>query len=77
MLTKEELKNAKEQAIQRYYLRAPEPTPAMPGLARNVIGVGIGPKLKKDQPPGDLCVRLYVERKITPQHAITKPFLIE
>jgi hypothetical protein len=72
----DKLKEARDEAVREHCGRPKEQT--MPaGLARNVIGVGIGPKVKRDGSRGELCIQHYVLRKIEPVALIPEKYLIQ
>lgn len=48
---------------------------AHPNPRHNVMGIGLGYKLVRGKPTGELCVRIYVERKLEKQ-AIPKEFML-
>ncbi len=67
---------ARQEAIQKHYLRPRDAGyKTTPGQARNVIGVGIGQRMKLGKPVNERCVRFYVEKKI-PLEAVDEPFRI-
>src|SRR6266566_6058292 len=73
MPTQEELENAKERAVFEHYQREPERESQTPtGLATNVIGIGIGRKIKNNRVLPDLCVRFYVDWKIKPGETVIR-----
>ena len=67
MPTKEQLESAKQEAMKicESHRTLPEGR-----LARNVIGVEIGDKIKNNKSLGYECVRFYVERKIESEKAM-------
>src|SRR5215831_15561224 len=66
---------AKKQALLNHCLPLPDKT-TLPVYARNVIGVGIGPRIKANKLRDEQCIRFYVEKKIRPRTAIHPDFRI-
>jgi hypothetical protein len=74
------LMDAKSAAVDRFMRRAPVPTRDLTWAVRahpdhNVVGVGIGRKIKRGRPTKTTCVRIYVESKI-PRNVIPQDFLL-
>jgi hypothetical protein len=68
------LTHAKRAAVERLLAGAPSPRRHSASVVRthpdhNVVGVGIGRKIKRGKSTRTHCVRIYVERKI-PRHLI-------
>src|SRR6266446_5641304 len=76
----EELTGAKRAAVEQLLATARAPRHHPSWVLRthpdhNVIGVGVGRKIKRGKPMRTRCVRIYVERKI-PRHLIRPDHLI-
>jgi hypothetical protein len=80
MATTETLQQAKTQAIAKYLPDA-KPAPEFAALAAttsrstNVVGVGIGPKIRKGKQTKTMSIRFYVEKKV-PLKAVPKSDLL-
>ena len=70
----DKFESARKTAIRHHYLRPRERGTAA-NHARNVVGVGVAPKLTKGK-PGEQCVRFYVERKSKSPDVIDEAYRI-
>jgi hypothetical protein len=76
----EELKGAKQTAVEQLLTGARAPRRHPSWVLRthpdhNIVGVGVGRKIKRGKPTRTRCVRIYVERKI-PRHLIHPDHLV-
>jgi hypothetical protein len=76
----EELTNAKRAAVEQLLAGARSPRRHLSWVLRthpdhNIVGVGVGRKIKRGRSTRTRCVRIYVERKI-PRHLIHPDHLI-
>jgi hypothetical protein len=73
-----ELVDAKRAAVTQlltHKAARPHPWAVRASPMHNVVGVGIGRKIKDGRVTGTRCVRFYVEHKI-PSHAVPKEFML-
>jgi hypothetical protein len=76
----EELKGAKQTAVEQLLTGARAPGRHPSWVLRthpdhNIVGVGVGRKIKRGKPTRTRCIRIYVERKI-PRHLIHPDHLV-
>jgi hypothetical protein len=73
-----ELADAKRTAVEQLLIGKPgrpHPWAVRATPMNNVVGVGIGRKIKRGRVTGTRCVRFYVEHKIPP-HAVPEEFML-